>query len=212
MKLLIKLALTLVLSISAITSTHATVIKLNDSIELGVLSLNESFEDFYGWDKKTWSAHTGYEQNNTLIMFFAEYKENLALFVINDKYKKKAGKKSGKATFSIANLSLFGNVILLDDSAEKLNGDSVNWNWNTNRTDGLVYQIKDAEDFNLDINISKTKGLKAYKFLSFDSNNKVNSHKLTKDTNVSATAVPEPTSIAILGLALFGLAAARRKA
>ena len=68
MTFLRKLAIILTLSISVMTNANASIIKLNDNIELGVLSLDESFVDFYNYSNA--SSQTGYEKDNALVIFF----------------------------------------------------------------------------------------------------------------------------------------------
>ncbi|PKG82901.1 hypothetical protein CXF85_12275 [Colwellia sp. 75C3] len=221
MKLLNKLALILTLSISVITNANAGIIKLSTSslkadIELGVLSLDESFESFYNYSK--YSAHTGYEQKNKLVMFFAEYQDNVALFAISDQYRDGNvwNKNKGSATFTIDNLAQSGEIIFKDDEADDWTENGVNWAWSAKRTDGLIFQLDNANSFNLDIAITNKKGLWGnYQFLSFDKNNNATQHNF-KEWNTkgqfNVSAIPEPTTLAVFALALFGLAAARRKA
>lgn len=214
MKLLTSLALLLALTIGANNSANASIIKLNDNIELGTLTLTESFQDFYGYSQNAkHSSSTGYEKNNAMVMFFAEYENNLALFVLADSAKSNG---KGKAKFTINNLNEFGKVIFKDDPTEKGMKNGVSWSWAAKKNDGLIFQLKNPAQFDLDIVLSGVKGLgNGYQFLSFDENNKVTKHNFTQANSkgqFSASVIPEPTSIAILSLALFGLAAVRRKA
>ena len=220
MKLLSKVAFIFTLSLSVISISNASIIKLSAAplkadIELGVLSLDQSFESFYNYSK--YSAHTGYEQKNTLVMFFAEYQDNVALFAISDQYRKgHSYNNKGTATFTIDNLAQSGEIIFKDDEADDWTENGVNWAWSSKRTDGLIFQLDNANSFNVDIAITNKKGLWGnYQFLSFDENNKATEHNF-KEWNTkgqfNVAAIPEPTTLAVFGLALFGLAAARRKA
>ncbi len=214
MKLFTSLALVLALTVSVFNHANASAIKLNGSIELGALTLDTSFTDFYGYGSNTvYSSNTGYEKNNALVMFFAQYEENLALFVLADSANSWG---AGNADFTINNLANFGDIIFKDDPSEVNITNGVSWKWASKRNDGLIFQLKDPENFNLDIALTNVSGLdQGYQFLSFDENQNVTTHKYEHwqtGGKFNVAAIPEPTTIAILALALFGLAAARRKA
>ena len=64
---------------------NAGIITLNDTTEIGALSLSEGFVDFYSYGSPDGaSSNTGYEKEATAIMFFAEYAGDLALFTLLD--------------------------------------------------------------------------------------------------------------------------------
>ncbi|GAA0812984.1 PEP-CTERM sorting domain-containing protein [Colwellia sp. D2M02] len=214
MKLFTSLALVLALILSTTTHVNATTIKLNNNIALGALNLDQGFTDFYGYGSNIrYSSNTGYEANNALVMFFAEYNNNLALFVLADSANS-TGK--GKAKFSVNNLNDFGNIIFKDDTSDTNITNGIKWAWASKRNDGLVFQLNDPNNFNLDIAITNTQGLgQGFKFLSFDASNQVTSHNFTQANSLgefNIATIPEPTTIAVLALALFALAASRRKA
>lgn len=206
MNLLTKIAFMILLPLSIISTANSTTIKLNDSIELGVLSLNESFKDFY--DYRNYSSHTGYEVNNGFVLFFAEYENNLALFALAGSDKSKG---KGKAKFRIADMKSFGSIIFQDDNSDKSLTNGVNWAWNSKKNDGLIFKLNNANNFDLDMRLFGTSGLgKGYQFLSFDNNNQITRHKVSSNFNVSA--IPEPTTIAVMALGLIALVVRRRKA
>ena len=196
----------ILLPLSIISTANSTTIKLNDSIELGVLSLNESFKDFY--DYRNYSSHTGYEVNNGFVLFFAEYENNLALFALADSDKSKG---KGKAKFRIADMNSFGSIIFQDDNSDKSLTNGVNWSWSSKKNDGLIFKLNNANNFDLDMRLFGTSGLgKGYQFLSFDDNNQITRHKVANNFNVSA--ISEPTSIAVMALGLIALVVRRRNA
>ncbi|OFC69246.1 PEP-CTERM sorting domain-containing protein [Alteromonas confluentis] len=91
-------------------------------------------------------------------------------------------------------------------------GSALSFNWGDYYGDGFVLFFDLTRDIDMDALVSNVTGLdNGFKFLSFDSNNQATDIALASgDFNLSVN-VPEPTSIAIMGLSLVGLASLRRR-
>lgn len=212
MKNLTKMVAFVLLTIAG--TANCSMITINHETEIQALSLNMSFVDFYDYDSKqySWSSNTGYELNDTIVMFFAEHNNDFALITLVD--KPGAG-NGGRAKMNINRMQENGSVLFMDDPNDRMLTNGFNWRWNAAKNDGMIYEMFDMQNFALDISFSKLSGLNnGITFLSFD-------EPLTPSAQFSASnaptainmqtsftvqsQVPEPASIAIFGLALIGL-------
>ena len=207
MKFLNTLLISLVMLTSSISTVNATLIQVNDNLEVEALTLTESFINFYDYNTNKWSSNTGYEQNNTIVMFFAEYNNELALFTLADSFGQGS---AGTATIAINNINDFGTILFKDDAGDATTSNGVAWKWSAGKNDGFIFTLNNPSDFYLDIQFSNLSGVgKGIKFLSFSDQNSPTEHEMK--SNLTAKKVPEPSTLAIFGLALIGLASRQFK-
>ena len=183
---------------------NAGLITLNNSTEIGVLSLSESFKSFYDYRRS--SSHTGYEQEATAVMFLAEHNGALALYTLLDASGTKHNKRTASLAISDFDLS---KVLLVDDYSEK-NKNGFRWKWVDCCTDGMIYEIDDVENFDIDLEFSNVSGFSDFKFLSFSDSGK-GPVEFDISNSFSIQAVPEPTTLAIFAIGILGLASRRFK-
>ncbi len=202
-----KKALTFVIINFFCSSTFAGLFTINDSIEIGSLTLSEDFISFYSYGSPdNASANTGFEEEGNAIMFLAEYDNELALFTLIDKPG-----SSHSTRYAEMAISGFNNadVIFVDDSGET-NSAGFDWRWASCCTDGMIYRISDENNFDIDIAFNNTTGLNNFKFLSFDSNGTLLA-KNTVDESFSVqnkvTSVPEPSILSLFLYAVLGFVA-----
>jgi len=200
-----------------ISNANAGLITLNNSTTINTLSLSESFISFYSYGSPNGSsANTGFEQESTAVMFLAEYNGELALFTLLDAKGGANATRSANMTLSDFDLS---NVILVDDSSES-NTNGFNWKWVRCCTDGMVYNIENKNNFDIDINFSSVNGLADFKFLSFSSGyNQPKEHNVGTSFSIqsaliplpSIASIPEPSAFLIFIAGLIGLTFSKLK-
>jgi len=199
-----------------INSASAGLFTLNDSTDIGALSLSESFSSFYGYGSlNKASANTGYEEEGAAIMFLAEYADELAFITLIDAVGASHSTRHVKMSLSDFNMS---DVVLVDDSGEST-GYGFKWRWFSCCTDGMVYKIRNNSNFDIDIDFHDIVGLSSFKFLSFDDDSVKAVNILNPSFSIQskavaqsilftaqAIAVPESTMLSLYLLALASLA------
>jgi hypothetical protein len=177
---------------SFINSANAGLFTLNNSTDIGVLSLLESFSSFYSYGSvNKASANTGYEEEGTAVMFLAEYADELALITLIDA----AGPSHSirRATMALSDFDML-DVILVDDSAESTSL-GFKWRWLSCCTDGMVYKVRNnnRSSFDIDIDFYDFVGLSHFKFLSFsDDNSVIEENILDTSFSIQTKAMPQP--------------------
>lgn len=204
-----------VLALSAGFSANAAIVELDGS-QVGTYNIDASvasLEDFYALGTvNRYSTALPFAEVNTAVFFVGQLDSNLALFGLFDAYSATAT-DAGTAVFDYAFNQGTGAYTLIDDPREAVSGSQISFDWNEFNGDGFVLGLDTSSNIDLDTIVSSFTGLdNGFKFLSFDNNNQASEIALASgDFNLSVN-VPEPTSIAIMGLSLLGLAGMRRKA
>jgi hypothetical protein len=194
-----------IMFVSSVSTVNASLININNDFDVGALTLEKDFLSFYDYNTKNkWSSNTGYEQNNTIVMFFAEFNNELALFTLLDSFGKG---NAGKGAMSINDINDFGSILFKDDSSDVNISNGVSWKWGAGKNDGMIFKINNPNNFYLDINFSGLSGLNnGIKFLSFSNQSSPTEQLIGRSVTAQ---VPEPSTLAILGLGMIGLASRR---
>jgi len=204
------LAILMIVILFLSCTANAGLITLNNAHEINTLSLSQSFTSFYSYGSPYGSsANTGYEQENTAVLFLAEANGELALFTLLD--ARGGAKSTRRADLTLSDFDL-SNVLLVDDAKES-NDNGFKWRWFKCCTDGMIYKINDKTAFDIDISFSNVVGLGRFKFLSFTSGPS-QPKELIIDSAFSiqsvsglqaSTAVPEPSTFMLFIVALIGI-------
>jgi hypothetical protein len=184
-------------------STFAGLFTINDSIEIGSLSLSESFLSYYSYGSPdNSSANTGYEEEGNAIMLLAEYNNELALFTLIDSPGGSHGTRSGEMTLSDFNSS---DVIFVDDAGEDTST-GFEWRWASCCTDGMIYKISNSDNFDIDIDFIDVVGLNDIKFLSFASDGTLLEENIVSESFSiqNKVSVPEPSIFSLFLYAVLG--------
>lgn len=207
-------SLVAVAAMAAGFSANASIIDVNGT-RVGAYDIDAavaSFEDFYDYNTvNSVSTALPYAEVNTGVFFVAQLESSLALFGLFDAYSDTAT-DAGTARFNYTFNEGTGAYVFLDDPSDRVVDSQVSFRWNEFYGDGFVLELDTTSNIDLDTIVRGITGLdNGFKFLSFDSNNQATDIALASgDFNLSVN-VPEPTSIAIMGLSLVGLASLRRR-
>lgn len=198
--------------ISFSNSTNAGLFTLNDTTNVGSLSLSESFSSFYRYGSpNNASANTGYEEENTVVMFLAEFEDELALITLIDAIGPSHSARRVKMALSNFNAS---DIVLVDDSGESTEF-GFKWRWFSCCTDGMVYKITNKNSFDIDIDFYDVVCLSQFMFLSFtDGVSEAEENNIASSFSIQAMAMPTAFTLqaiaisepAVFLLFLFSLA------
>lgn len=159
---------TLVLSQSA----NAAFI-VNGNTGVASLSLTESFENFYDrGGNVVYSSNTGFEQNDSLVLFIAEYLGDFALIGLVDGTGETGDRTGGTLDISISDFSLSaGDLTLVDDprdpSISTAFGFDIFLEWGGISNDGFIYELADGNTSEIELLLGNITNLFNLTFLDF---------------------------------------------
>lgn len=175
------------------------------------LELSESFTDFYSYDTTvSGSSSTGLEQDETLVLFLAEYLGDLALFGLVDGTSETGDFTGGKLDVNItANTGVLGSLILADDPADiffqSSSQLSFEFAFGAGMNDGFILSLNSL-DFDITLDYLFSPKVTNAIFLDFASDG-VNILDVSNQANIvgssNLTQVPEPNMmLLVLGILL----------
>mmetsp|Transcript_59403 Transcript_59403/g.189222 ORF Transcript_59403/g.189222 Transcript_59403/m.189222 type:complete len:230 (+) Transcript_59403:112-801(+) len=227
-KYLLKLFVVFGLSVGLVSTAAANFISFNGT-QVSALDLNgqySSFQEFYGYNtRKPWSSNTGFELNDTVVMFLAELNGEYGLFATFSRSANGNGGGAGSLYASISSSS--GSATFADDPDEindpasnaaelaALNGSGLNFRWNGDKTDGFIFSELNLPTWNVQTSFTNTVNIDGLVFLSFGDGTKASAtstdlYAIGSNFEVSR-AISTPATIGLfMGFLAFSLV--RRKA
>lgn len=177
---------------------------------VGVLSLTESFEDFYNYDG---SSNTGLELNNSVVLFIAEYLGEFALFGLVDGTAATGDFTGGRLGIEITeNISSIGSLLVIDEPADlktqTTNQYSFDFRWGSQFNDGFVLALMKTESFELDLDMVFSPNLSSAKFIDFGG---TEPSLIDLGSESTISRVSAPGHLIILAFTVFVLVASGRK-
>ncbi|WP_338853462.1 hypothetical protein WE348_07860 [Alteromonas macleodii] len=208
--------------LSVSVNANAGLLSVNGS-EVNALDINKSLVSFYNFSKSNYSANTGFELANQLVVFFAnDNAGQLGLYLIFGG----PGSVKGNVNFDITLSD--GEIVFVDDPNVALRNDvitttssgyNVDMTWGANRTDGLILSSFSSDFWFINLDFNALTGINSFSFLTFDANGVesvqvfekgFNSLSITSLPTGNVSTVSAPSSILLLSLALVGIGAFRR--
>jgi hypothetical protein len=215
-----KLNLLVVLFILSLSSANATIISAN-GVGINALDLNgvaSSFEEFYDMGGSSpFSSNTGFELSNQIVFFVATLNSELAIFTTI------SGQGGLDGTLQASVTGTDGNISFLDDPTEAVTGNTINWQYIANRSDGLIYSNFISDTWSVNFDFLQSSNVFGYNVLSFDANGNdsvalnlqgipsnlaITSESTAPPAPVSA---PAPATLALLGFGLLFISSMRRR-
>jgi hypothetical protein len=209
MKNIVKAA-ALVLIAFSMNANASFILNGNPALSINTISINESFDDFYGYSQNIInSSNTGLEETNTGVFSITQFNGNFALIATFGAFLSDGDKDGGSFDMNVVNNGL-GSFLFIDDPDEIIllgsNVTDISFKYFKNRTDGFIFDLGNGFDIDLTFNISNTAGLDNLKMLNGGSE-----YVLGNEFRISSLReVPEPTSLVLLSLFLLGLVVRKR--
>lgn len=204
-------------------NAHAGLIVTDGSSQINgsFLSLNEVFEDFYGYDTGVSnSSDTGFEQDDTLVLFVASYMGEYAIFGLLDAFRLDSGVSTANLEI-VDDSSTLGELRFVDDAAfddfsTTGNVSSIQYRWQGGKNDGFIYEIGDFNSFDVSFNLTNLVGVDSVSVLGFDGASQIvalnsSSTNFRFYTSSEAVDVPEPSFTFALAMLLIVISGMRRR-
>lgn len=214
MKNIVKAA-ALVLVAFSMNANASFILNGNPALPINTSSINESFEDFYGYSQNIInSSNTGLEETNTGVFSITEFNGNFALIATFGAFLSDGDKDGGSFDMNVVNNGL-GSFLFIDDPDEIIlqgsNVTDISFKYFKNRTDGFIFDLGNGFDIDLTFNISNAVGLDNLKMLNGGSEYILgNEFRISSISSSVVGEVPEPTSLVLLSLFLLGLIVRKR--
>lgn len=214
MKNIVKAA-ALVLVAFSMNANASFILNGNPTLPINTSSINESFDDFYGYSQNIInSSNTGLEETNTGVFSITEFNGNFALIATFGAFLSDGDKDGGSFDMNVVNNGL-GSFLFIDDPDEIIlqgaNVTDISFKYFKNRTDGFIFDLGNGFDIDLTFNISNAVGLDNLKMLNGGSEYILgNEFRISSLSSSVVEEVPEPTSLVLLSLFLLGLVARKR--
>ena len=212
-----------------ISQTANAAFIVNGNTGVASLNLSESFIDFYDrGGNVVYSSNTGFEQNDSLVLFIAEYLGDFALIGLVDGTSATGDNSRGTLDISISDLSsTFGDLTLVDDprdpSVRTATGFDIFLEWGRVSNDGFIYELGNESTTEISLLLGNVTNLFNLSFLDFSGNapqsialgdpSDVNTVLITTEqlSNAKApTDVNSPSTLLLFAVALLALVRLKR--
>ena len=180
---------------------------LNNNTSVDALVISESFVDFYNrGGSVAYSSQTGFEKNNNLVLFLAQYLGNFALIGLVDGTSDVGDNTGGSLTLGMNDSSTFSGMFsFIDDPSESRNvggrDSQIFFEWQDERNDGFIYTIDNTGNVSLNVVLQSFIGITGVTFINFENNDssEIEFSDLNRQFTISSpTAVASPSSFMIL--------------
>lgn len=193
---------------------------VNGNTGVSSLNLSESFVDFYDRGGNVdFSSNTGFEQNDSLVLFIAEYLGDFALIGLIDGTSATGDDSGGTLDISISDLSsTFGDLTFVDDPKDPFvttaTGFDIVFEWGRVFNDGFIYELGNESTTEISLLLGNVTNLFNLSFLDF-SGNSPQSIALgnPSDENtvlISTMEVNSPSTLLLFAFALLALGRLKR--
>lgn len=182
---------------------------------VNALSINETFESFYSYSSPVGgSSNTGYEINDSVVLFLVEYANSYALIGLVDGTSTTGDTTDGLMFLTLQDLTGSLNSLLVSDdindaSVQNPSTIKFTFGFGPGKNDGFVYSLGSGSNVDIFLGYQYVRGLSEAVFLSFD-DGLVNQISLGSSTTLQGSApqlnlasAPSASGVLMLGVVLL---------